>query len=300
MVVALPLDRCGLSGYGGVSRQGKVTIMDTELDPRLRLRRDTVRLADFDLIAVSVSGGKDSQAMLDLLVGQARAEGVADRLVLVHADLGRVEWEGTRELVEGWAREYGLRLEVVSRPQGDLLEHVEQRGKWPSSAARYCTSDHKRGQIRKVYTRLVSEFSLGRPVRILECLGFRVAESPARAKREPVARNDQASNGKREVTTWLPIHEWSEADVWDRIGRAPTASHPAYDLGMPRLSCVFCVLAPKDALVLAAQHNPTLAREYAAVEARIGHTFKRDLSMAEVVAEAEAGVEVGGVQAWVA
>ena len=55
---------------------------------------------------------------------------------------------------------------------------------------------------------------------------------------------------------------------------------------MPRLSCVLCVLAGRRELVLAARLNPELAREYADVEARIGHTFKADLSMAEIIAEA--------------
>jgi len=55
-------------------------------------------LTDFDLVLVNTSGGKDSQAMLHYLVTLAREQGALDRLVAVHADLGRVEWEGTREL----------------------------------------------------------------------------------------------------------------------------------------------------------------------------------------------------------
>jgi len=39
-------------------------------------------------------------------------------------------------------------------------------------------------------------------------------------------------------------------------------------------------------LVLAAQLNPALAADYAAVEARIGHTFRVELSMADIIAQA--------------
>lgn len=56
-----------------------------------------------------------------------------DRLVAVHCDLGRVEWQGTRELGEAQAKHYGIRFQVVKKNGGDLLEHIEKRGMWPSS-----------------------------------------------------------------------------------------------------------------------------------------------------------------------
>src|SRR5207247_6349869 len=58
----------------------------------------------------------------------------------------------TRELAEEQARHYGLEFVAVSRPQGDLLEHIAQRRMFPSPSVRYCTSDHKRSQILKVLT----------------------------------------------------------------------------------------------------------------------------------------------------
>ncbi len=75
------------------------------------------RLCDYDCLVVNSSAGKDSQAMLDMVAQQAKAEEVLDRLVVVHADLGRVEWPGTRELAERQARHYGVRFEVVTRQQ---------------------------------------------------------------------------------------------------------------------------------------------------------------------------------------
>jgi 3'-phosphoadenosine 5'-phosphosulfate sulfotransferase (PAPS reductase)/FAD synthetase len=114
-------------------------------------------LSSYDILLVNSSAGKDSQAMLTHIVKMAREQGVADRIVVVHCDLGRVEWKGTRELAEEQAKHYGCRFEVVSRKQGDLLTHVEERGMWPSSAARYCTSDHKRGQVYTLLTKLTTE-----------------------------------------------------------------------------------------------------------------------------------------------
>lgn len=273
----------------------------------LPLGTNNVSLADYDLVLINSSAGKDSQSMLDLLVAQADAEGVdRSRLVVVHADLGRVEWEGTRELAEAQAAHYGLRFEVTRARdkdgnERDLLTQVEDRhaalqakGKvaapWPSSAARYCTSDQKRGPVKRVITALTTELQaagIAHP-RILNCLGIRAQESAARAKKESFTAGDKTfSNTKRTVDTWFPIFTWSVEQVWARIAQSGVAHHPAYDIGMPRLSCVFCVLAPKSALVLAAQHNPELAKEYEAVEQRTGFTFQNGLSISEVIAEAE-------------
>lgn len=63
--------------------------------------------------------------------------------------------------------------------------------------------------------------------------------------------------------------------------------HPAYDQGMTRLSCSLCVLASRADLVRAVQLRPELAVEYAELEAEIGHRFRNDLSMAEIITAAE-------------
>lgn len=263
--------------------------------------RAPMDLTAYDIILVNTSGGKDSQTMLRLIARLAAEQGVSDRLTVVHADLGRVEWAGTAELARRQAEHYGLRFEIVSRPQGDLLDHIEARGKFPSSAARYCTSDHKRAQVRKVMTSLVRELSLSRPARVLNCMGLRAEESPARAKKVAF-KYDESASGKgtvRRVWEWLPILDWTLDEVWADIRDSGVPHHSAYDLGMPRLSCCFCVLASKSALVLAAQHNRELADEYAAVEVRIGHRFTDKLSMADILAEADAG-RVATVDNWAA
>jgi 3'-phosphoadenosine 5'-phosphosulfate sulfotransferase (PAPS reductase)/FAD synthetase len=256
----------------------------------------------FDIILVNSSAGKDSQAMLDYVIELADAAGVRDRVVVVHCDLGRVEWKGTRELAQEQAQHYGVRFEVVARAQ-DLLAQIEYRGKFPDAARRYCTSDQKTSQVTKLITKLVAEKAgLGRRVRVLNCLGIRAAESPARAKKLPLGP-DKASNGKREVVRWLPIFAWSEAQVWDRIKASGVRYHWAYDAGMPRLSCCFCVLASKPALVRAAQLNPELLDEYIAVEDRIqarnpGHTFKQGMSLRVIRDEAARAPRSGTVEGW--
>jgi len=254
---------------------------------------DAPDLASYDVIAISSSGGKDSQTMLAHVVGLARAAGVADRIVVIHADLGRAEWNGTGELARAQAEFHGVPFTVIRKTDtdaapADLLDRVKVRGMWPSSSARWCTSDHKRGPIRTVFTRLAREHrertGSAAPVRILDCIGMRAQESTARAKRAPFTPGKVDRKTQR-VDEWLPILGWSEAEVWDDIERVGAPHHEAYDLGMSRLSCVFCVLASEGDLRIAAKANPELAAEYIATEVEIGHTFKNGRSLAEIVGQ---------------
>ncbi|OHU47366.1 phosphoadenosine phosphosulfate reductase [Mycobacteroides chelonae] len=254
------------------------------------------QLEDYDIILVNSSAGKDSQASLDVIVEVARAAGAIDRVVVVHADLGDNEWPGTAALAAEHASHYGLPLSVVARTTDEgrvetILTRVDKRGMWPDAARRWCTSDHKRGPIRKLMTQLVSELRdsgsvANRPVHLLNVMGFRGEESPARLKRHPYSHNHSASNGRRRVDDWYPILDWTAEQVWARIAAAGTRPHPAYAAGMTRLSCRFCVLASKSDLVLSARMNPDLAARYATVETRTGHRFRKDLSMAEIITAA--------------
>lgn len=261
-----------------------------------------VPFAEWDYILVSSSAGKDSQAMLDKVAEQARAEGVSDRVIVVHSDLGRVEWEGTEALAREQAAHYGFRFEVVRREQ-DLLDHVASRGMWPGKGPkeRYCTSDHKTSQIAKLMTRIVAEKGprpKHRPVRILDCQGIRGAESTKRGERQPLTWNKRASNTKREVYTYYPIFDWTVEQVWERIHASGVRYHYAYDLGMPRLSCVFCIFAPKEALIIAGTHNRALLDEYVRVEQAINHKFTAKLSLVQIQAAVAAGERVTAVGAW--
>jgi 3'-phosphoadenosine 5'-phosphosulfate sulfotransferase (PAPS reductase)/FAD synthetase len=203
-------------------------------------------LNSYDWIVLNSSAGKDSQTVLDVVVEHADRSGVPrSRLVVAHADLGRVEWPGTRELAELQARHYGLAFVAVKRAQGDLLEHIAQRGMFPSPQVRWCTSDHKRAQIDRVFTELTRQSQdAGHrpPIRILSCLGMRAEESPARAKRQPFCHDERASNGRRYVDQWLPIHGWTVRQVWQRIRASGVPYHFAYDCwdGEPEKQPVPC------------------------------------------------------------
>ena len=252
-------------------------------------------LTTYDWIAISSSGGKDSQAMLSHLVEQCDALGISrDKIIVLHADLGRMEWLGTKDLVKRQTKNYSLRFEAISRPQGDLLHEVEhERHKWPSATIRYCTSHHKSAQISKIFTRLVNETrakeDTKRQIRILDCWGIRAEESRARAKKDPFTFNKSISNGKRHVDSYMPIFTWLETDVWNKIKETGVPHHYAYDLGMPRLSCCFCIMSNYDALLIAGEHNPELLAEYVAVESRIKHDFRHKNPISKIQDDLKAG-----------
>lgn len=258
-----------------------------------------VDITAYDIILINSSAGKDSLAVLDHVVKLADAAGVLRKVVVVHCDLGRVEWAGTRDLAQRQAERYGVRFEVVKRDR-DLLHQLEhERFMWPDMARRWCTSDQKTAQVKKLMTKLVREKGLPRRVRILNVLGIRADESPKRAKMAAFSKDEATNLTKRDVDRWYPIHEWSADQVWAYIRSHELEYHPAYDLGMPRLSCVFCVFASEAALTLAAQHNPELGAEYARIEIKLGHKFRRDLSIADVVEKA-ASTTVTTINDWAA
>lgn len=392
----------------------------------------------YDHIVINSSAGKDSQAMLTHTVELAKQQGYPlDKIVVVHADLGRVEWEGTKELAQQQAEHYGLTFKVVRREKDDLIEQIESRhgdlqqktldaaklaeagiktwrqlaglsdedvtriigegkgksqwegknragkllrgvggvqfkvqkkikthtkqladaeervarwagkvesGKtdkardnakaklqearenlaqlkekgdpwdwpiaygqeiaWPSSESRYCTADHKRAEVDKLITKMAEELRekghKGTP-RILNALGIRAQEGENRASMANFERAKTTSN--QIVDDWFPIHRWPEEKVWSTIAKSGVPYHKAYALGMRRLSCVFCVFASREDLMVAATHNPHLFRTYLDLEERVGSSFKADHSLAEVADEIkrrrDAGYDLNELAEWV-
>jgi DNA sulfur modification protein DndC len=215
------------------------------------------------LFVVNHSGGKDSQAMLIAL----RAMGIPDaQLVIVHAELPEVDWEGIPQHIE--ANSFGLPIHTCKAVK-TFFEMVEHRQAFPSPTLRQCTSDLKRGPIEKLVRQIAGPGSL-----IVNCMGLRAAESTSRAKATvfKLGRDKLQGNG-RTWYEWLPIHGMSTDEVFETIAAAGQEPHWAYKAGMTRLSCCFCVMSSRGDLHTAATLKPELARRYAETERRIGQTM---------------------------
>lgn len=119
---------------------------------------DEVLAREDAALFVSISGGKDGQAMLVALAATHRERGWKAGLFAIHADLGRAEWPQSLAHCQKTCDDLGVFLKVVRRPQGDLVQEIQDRqakltgtgrSAWPTATQRYCTADQKRGQLEK-------------------------------------------------------------------------------------------------------------------------------------------------------
>lgn len=261
-----------------------------------------MNLHNYDLIIVNSSGGKDSICSLFQICEMAKKQNYSKtKIVVSHQDLGKVEWKGVKELVEKQSEFFGVKTYFSKRRnfkgyEENMLEYVDRRGMWPSNTQRWCTSDFKRGPGQRVVTMLTKEMG---KCKVLYVFGFRKDESPARSKKTSWKKNKKLTTKKRLVYDYLPIHSWSTKKVWKTIKENNLPYHFAYDLGMPRLSCVFCVFSPFDALVIAGKENPLLLNEYVDMEKKIGHTFRKKLAIKEVQDAINNNYQPKKVDSWV-
>lgn len=160
-------------------------------------------------LIVSISGGKDSQAMLAAVAAAYQENGWRCGLFAIHADLGRAEWPQSLAHCQKLCDELGIMLQVVRRPQGDLVQEIQDRqakltgtgrSAWPTATQRYCTADQKRGQIEKAkrqpfWPSAASRYCTADQKRaqidkqlrgyslVVSAMGMRAGESRARAKK---------------------------------------------------------------------------------------------------------------------
>lgn len=260
-----------------------------------------MNLWSYDLVVINSSAGKDSLVSIFAVCKLAQKQGYPiSKIVVSHQDLGAVEWVGTKELAEKQAGLFGLKIFFSKRRNKDgyeetFLEYVKRRGKWPSNKQRWCTSDFKRAPGGRVVRALAPNKSC----KVLHVFGFRKDESPARSKRRKLSINKELTTKSRLVHDWLPIHDWSLERVWNVIKTHNLPYHPAYDLGMPRLSCVFCIFSPFNALVIAGKENPKLLDEYIEAEEFTGHKFRADLSLKEIKVAIENDYMPTEVKNWI-
>lgn len=266
-------------------------------------------LKSYDWIVINTSAGKDSQEMMRLVVAQAKAEGVFDRCIALHCDLGQLEWAGTKQLAKEQAAFYGLPFRVALKPGGDILDRVlrnyqarPHQAPWPGQTTRFCTSEWKTSQAKVEMTKLKG--GRGKAGRFLNCLGLRAEESALRAdctmckgadsraelppslraKKTWVRRSEcwfcggtgertsmrpLMINSKTWIDEWLPIHKRTKDEIWEGIIQSGVPFHRAYPLGFPRLSCVFCFYAPFDLMVYAGHYNRELLDAYVSLEKKL-------------------------------
>lgn len=220
------------------------------------------------LFCVSSSGGKDSQAMLIYLKHH-----IPDRqLIVIHAHLPGVEWEGTWEHVQYSA---GNIPSFKVQARKSLFDMARSRGRFPSPKYRQCTSDLKRDPINSFVRRYLKSHPEFNGI-VVNCMGMRAEESSRRASLKTFKLNNRETKNKLVKRTWydwLPIHEMFKFEVLNTIKSAGEVPHWAYAKGMSRLSCCFCIMSNRADLCTAARLNPELFKAYVDLEKELNHSL---------------------------
>ncbi|TPN34774.1 phosphoadenosine phosphosulfate reductase family protein [Mesorhizobium sp. B1-1-6] len=201
-------------------------------------------------VAIGVSGGKDSQAAALATVAHLDRIGHAGPRLLIHSDLGIVEWSDSHPMCDKLADHIGIDLVVVRRKAGGLMERWESR--WESSRVRYetlstvtlvpcwstpdmrfCTSEMKTHIIvAELHRRFKGQT-------VINVTGIRRQESRKRAMATVATRQ---KDGR--MWDWRPIIDWTVDEVFAEIDRHGLHPHPAYrGFGMSRVSCRFCIMS---------------------------------------------------------
>lgn len=190
-------------------------------------------------VLVPISGGKDSQACLELA---SRLFG-ADDIRGLFCDT-QFEHPLTYAHVDWMAEHYGIQIDRVSG--GSVLDKSIKYKRFPGGGARHCTDELKIRETR-IYLKALAEAQGGFEV----WYGMRSGESHERAKRyeDILAEETYAPHevmpskypqylGKLGVRFRLPILDWSEARVLEWLdGR----ENPLYREGFPRVGCFPCL-----------------------------------------------------------
>lgn len=230
-------------------------------------------------VAIGVSGGKDSCAGALATIAHLDAIGHSGPRILVHSDLGRVEWRASLPTCERLATALGLELVVVWRTAGDMMDRWLKRWAnnvvryqrlecvklilpWSTPSMRFCTSELKTAVIcRDLKQRFVGT--------IISASGIRRDESSNR-KKAPIAKvQKKLASPKTSGIDWNPILRWSEADVFTYLAHHKFELHEAYTtFGMSRVSCAFCIMGSGADLVASAtcQDNVAIYREMVDLE----------------------------------
>ena len=244
---------------------------------------------------VSVSGGKDSTALLLLAIEQE-----TPNLRAVFADTGN-EHQMTYDYVEylsqnvwpievykadfseqiakkrafvdtKW-REQGIPDEKVDRaiaalqPTGNpFLDLCIWKGRFPSTKARFCSEELKRNPIiEQVYEPILEEGG-----EIYSWQGVRRDESINRSKLDEL---EEVGGG---LWNYRPILDWTAEDCFAMHRKHGVKHNPLYELGMGRVGCMPCVNCRKDELLEISKRFPEEIERIAEWEQILKDPAKQD------------------------
>lgn len=225
---------------------------------------------------ISVSGGKDSTALLLLAI-----ERQPDNMQAVFADVGNehdityeyiyyleqatgvtVRWikaDFSRQIerkkayvLEKWA-DKGVPQETITRavsalvPTGvPFLDLCIWKGRFPSAKAAFCSEELKRNPIiEQVNLPLLEDGNT-----LYSWQGIRADESRRRAAL------DELENVGGGLWNYRPILKWTASDCFAMHRKHGIKHNPLYEMGMGRVGCMPCINCRKDELLEISKRFP--------------------------------------------
>jgi 3'-phosphoadenosine 5'-phosphosulfate sulfotransferase (PAPS reductase)/FAD synthetase len=249
-------------------------------------------------VAMGVSGGKDSSAVAARTATFLKEIGHSGPVILIHSDLGRVEWRQSLPTCQRLADKLNIELVVVRRKSGDMLDRWRQRWEgnveryaslscvrlilpWSTPSMRFCTSEMKQQVICGDLTRRFPGKA------ILSVSGIRREESSARASAGVLEYQPRLFR-KRLATVgydWHPILDWKLRQVLSYLERERICLHEAYTVyKSSRVSCCFCILASRPDLLASSRcdDHHDVYRQLVELELQSSFSFQENNWLADI------------------
>lgn len=253
---------------------------------------------------ISVSGGKDSTALLLLAI-----ESQPDNLQAVFADTGHehqqtyeyvryleqatgvpIRWvraDFSRQIAgkaafvrEKWAEkgvsEAQIEIALATlKPTGNpFLDLCIWKGRFPSTKARFCSEELKRNPIiEQVQMPLMEQGA-----KIISWQGVRADESPSRALLPELDCNGSDPETGGELLNYRPILTWTAEQCFEMHRKHGIKHNPLYEQGMGRVGCMPCIHARKDELLEISRRFPEEVSRVAEWERIVSNASKRGMS----------------------
>ncbi|MFC5402381.1 phosphoadenosine phosphosulfate reductase family protein [Cohnella soli] len=238
------------------------------------LPSEMLPIDEYDEVHVNVSGGADSVATVLVALHDYRIPKEKIKLVHMRVDgdpnSGKrplFDWPQTDEFLEYLSKALDLPLIVIWDELG-LEGRIRERGMFPSSQCRFCTSYLK----RDVYAKWVRQFD---NIKILLLTGERSEESTERSEK-PIFRLHSAHKTRRKnrLVHWLtPIKHMLKTEVRQLCADYGIELHPCYQW-VSRCSCKFCIFNTSSEMSRTSQLFPEDWAYLKEMEQELGHTMK--------------------------
>jgi 3'-phosphoadenosine 5'-phosphosulfate sulfotransferase (PAPS reductase)/FAD synthetase len=249
---------------------------------------------------ISVSGGKDSTALLLLAI-----ERQPDNMQAVFADVGNehdltydyvryleqatgvpIRWvkadftrqiAGKREYVlTKWAGK-GVPQEAIDRAAAALvptgvpfLDLCIWKGRFPSTKAAFCSEELKRNPI----ITQVQQPLLDAGDDVVSWQGVRRDESLRRSLLSETELKKAYDNGA-ELWNYRPILDWTADDCFAMHRKHGIKHNPLYEMGMGRVGCMPCINCRKDELLEISKRFPEAIARIRQWETAVKQASKR-------------------------